>query len=89
MLLILKPDGVLPNHGSGVSGPLILQIAAVSSILIHIYLLLYHLAFSLDFDDALIVSDIGASHLSHPAEDIVECAHCCCGRCILQHHFEL
>ena len=90
LFLILKPDRILPNHGSGVSCPLILQMI-VTSILIHIHLLLHHLAFPLDFNDTTLVvcvsGDIGASHLGHPAEDVVQCATSC--RCLIQHHFEL
>lgn len=83
LFLILKPDRILPNHGSGVSCPLILQMK-VPSILIHIHLLLHHLAFPLDFDDTTLVvciGDIGASHLGHPAEDVVQCATSC--RCLI------
>ena len=95
LFLILKLDCILPNQCSGVSGPLILQKAAGTSpaspiLMHHILLLRDHLAFSLDFDDAALIvvaGDIGASHLGHPAEDVVECASC--RWCILQHHFEL
>ena len=90
LFLILKPDRILPNHGSGVSCPLILQMK-VPSILIHIHLLLHHLAFPLDFNDTTLVvcvsGDISSSHLGHPAEDVVQCATSC--RCLIQHHFEL
>ena len=73
LLLILELDRIFSNQCGGVSCSLILNKSIGSSITSSILVqILHHLAFPLDFDDALILRHIGASHLSHPAEYIVK-----------------